>query len=253
MNLGAMLKDRNVLVTGASGGLGAHFAGLSARCGARVTLAARRASRLEALSEQLTDAGAAGVEIVELDVADHHAVERAIAAISQPIDVIVNNAGINEIAPAIDQDIAVFDRVLSTNLRGAWSVAQAGARRWKAEGRGGTIINIASILEARLLSGLAPYAISKAGLKKMTEALALEWARFGIRVNAISPGYVATDINAGYFESPAGQAMVKRIPLRRFGEPSDLDAPFLLLATEASRWMTGTMITVDGGHSLATL
>jgi NAD(P)-dependent dehydrogenase (short-subunit alcohol dehydrogenase family) len=127
------------------------------------------------------------------------------------------------------------------------------ARRWRAAKRGGVIVNIASILGFRVAGGVAAYAVSKAGVVQLTQAQALEWARFGIRVNALAPGYIATDINAAFFETEPGQAMVKRIPMRRLGEPEDLDGAFLLLATDASRWMTGATIPVDGGHLVSSL
>jgi NAD(P)-dependent dehydrogenase (short-subunit alcohol dehydrogenase family) len=253
MDLSALLRGKKVLVTGASSGLGAHFAKLSAKSGARVTIAARRKDRLEALAPELTELGASTVEVLALDVADENAVQRAVEGVSSQIDVLVNNAGVNEIGPAIDLEIETFDRILDTNLRGVWLMSVACARRWRREARGGSIVNIASILSSRLLPGLAPYSVSKAAAVKLTEAHALEWARYSIRVNAIAPGYMASEINEGFFESPAGQAMLKRIPLRRFGKSDDLDACFLLLATEASSWMTGATLTVDGGHTLSTL
>lgn len=252
MNLAEGLKGRHVLITGASSGLGEAFARLCARSGATVTLAARRKQRLDSLAEELRTGGAK-VSVIGLDVADETSVASAFGALNEPLDVLVNNAGTNMSGPAIDAGIDAFDAVMSTNLRGIWLMSVACARLWRDEGRGGSIINVASILSTQLASGLAAYAVSKAGVVKMTEALALEWARYGIRTNAISPGYIGTDINGGFLESVSGQAMLKRIPLRRFGSPDDLSAAFLLLATDASAWMTGTTITVDGGHSLATV
>ena len=129
----------------------------------------------------------------------------------------------------------------------------AAAERWRQAKRGGAIVNIASILGFRVSGGTAAYAVSKAGVVQMTQAHALEWARYGIRVNAIAPGYIETDINAGYFETEHGQATLKRIPMRRLGTPEDLDGAFLLLCSDASRWMTGATIPVDGGHLVSTL
>lgn len=248
MDLGARLNGHHVLVTGASGGLGEHFARLCAGLGARVTLAARRRERLEALVAELPGAAA-----ISLDVADEASVAAAFAALDAVPDVVVNNAGIAESGAAIDLDLSAFDRVVATNLRGVWLVSTAAARAWREAGRGGAIVNVASILGHRVAGAVAPYAVTKAGVVQMTAALALEWARYGIRVNALCPGYIATEINAGFFETEAGQAMLKRVPMRRLGRPQDLDGAFLLLATDASAWMTGTSIAVDGGHLVSSL
>jgi NAD(P)-dependent dehydrogenase (short-subunit alcohol dehydrogenase family) len=132
-------------------------------------------------------------------------------------------------------------------------MSSAAARRWRDAGRGGIIVNIASILGHRVVGGTAPYVVSKAGVVQMTEVLALEWARFGIRINALCPGYIATDINAAFFASEPGQQMIRRIPMRRLGRPEDLDGAFLLLATDASAWTTGTSVVVDGGHLVSSL
>lgn len=248
MDLGARMRDRHVLVTGASGGLGEHFARLCAGLGARVTLGARRRERVEAIAAELP-----GVRALALDVADEASVAAAFAGLPEPPDVVVNNAGIAESGAAIDLDSAAFDRVVATNLRGVWLVSTAAARAWRDARRGGAIVNVASILGHRVAGAVAPYAVTKAGVVQMTAALALEWARHGIRVNALCPGYVATEINAGFFETEAGQAMLKRVPMRRLGKPEDLDGAFLLMATDASAWMTGASIAVDGGHLVSSL
>jgi NAD(P)-dependent dehydrogenase (short-subunit alcohol dehydrogenase family) len=249
MDLGAKLNGKHILVTGASGGLGEHFARLAARCGAKVTVAARRREKLEALVAELGP----GARAVSLDVADEASVEATFAALDAPLDVLVNNAGIAGTSAALDTGPEEFDRILATNLRGVWLASTAAARAWRDAKQGGAIVNIASILGMRVAGGVAPYCVSKAGVVQMTKALALEWARHGIRVNALAPGYIGTDINAGFFASEAGQAMVKRIPMRRLGRPEELDGAFLLLATEASSWMTGTVLTVDGGHTVSSL
>ncbi|HEX8167667.1 MAG TPA: glucose 1-dehydrogenase [Beijerinckiaceae bacterium] len=256
MDLGAAIRGRRVFVTGASSGLGAHFAQTAARCGAAVAVGARRRDRLDVLLAELGEAGAAGAVAVDLDVTDEGSIERAFAAAEAaigPLDVLVNNAGIAEGGAALDTSPEEFDRVVATNLRGVWLMSVAAARRWRDAKRGGAIVNIASILGFRVSGGTSAYAVSKAGVVQMTEAHALEWARFGIRVNALAPGYIATDINAGFFETEHGQAMVKRIPMRRLGNPEDLDGAFLLLASDASGWMTGATIPVDGGHLVSTL
>jgi NAD(P)-dependent dehydrogenase (short-subunit alcohol dehydrogenase family) len=254
MDLGARLKNRHVLVTGASGGLGEHFARLCARCGAAVTVAARRRENLEALVRDLQATGASSAQFIELDVADASCVQRAFAALQgPPLDVLVNNAGIAGGGAAIDTPVEEFDRVVATNLRGVWLMAVAAAQRWRDAKRPGIIVNIASILGRRVVGGTAPYVISKAGVVHMTEVLALEWARFGIRVNSLAPGYVATSINADFFASEPGQQMIRRIPMRRLGQPEDLDGAFMLLATDASSWMTGSTVTIDGGHLVSSL
>jgi NAD(P)-dependent dehydrogenase (short-subunit alcohol dehydrogenase family) len=256
MDLGASIRNKHVFITGASGGLGAHFARALARCGAKVSVGARRRDRLDALIGELKAAGAAGAVAVDLNVAEEGSVARAFEAVEEalgPVDIVVNNAGIAEGTAAIDTPPEAFDRVIATNLRGVWLMSVAAARRWRDAKRGGAIVNIASILGFRVSGGTASYAVSKAGVVQMTEAHALEWARYGIRVNAIAPGYIETDINAGYFETEHGQATLKRIPMRRLGQPEDLDGVLLLLASDASRWMTGATIPVDGGHLVSTL
>jgi NAD(P)-dependent dehydrogenase (short-subunit alcohol dehydrogenase family) len=242
------LDGKTVLITGASSGLGAHFAGVAVRAGAQVILAARRTERLAASVAGLGTAARA----LALDVTAEASIAACLAA-AGPVDVLVNNAGIAETEAAIETTSASFDRVMETNLRGAFLMAQAFARARIAARAPGSIINIASILGFRVAGGVASYAISKAGIVQMTKALALEWARHGIRVNALAPGYIATEINAGYFQSEAGAAMLKRVPMRRLGEPGELDGPFLLLASDASSFMTGATIPVDGGHLVSTL
>lgn len=253
MDLGSRLKGRHLLVTGASGGLGEHFARVGARCGASVTVAARRVDRLQALVEELRGSGAEEARAIALDVAGETSVEAAFAGLERPVDVLVNNAGIAGTGAAIDTPAEEFDRIIATNLRGVWLMSTVAARLWRDARRTGIIVNIASVLGFRVAAGTAPYVVSKAGVVQMTKALALEWAKHGIRVNALAPGYIATDINAAFFESEAGQAMIKRIPMRRLGRPEDLDGAFLLLATDASAWMTGSTIAVDGGHLVSSL
>jgi len=252
MNLAAGLAGRHVLVTGASSELGEHFAKLVARAGARVTVAARRRDRLDALAAVLAELGSPEVRAVELDVTDPASVEAALAA-AGPIDVLVNNAGISDGRPALDVPLDLYDAVLDTNLKGVWLLSTGAARAWRAAGQRGVIVNIASILSFRVTGAVPVYAASKAAVMQLTSALALEWARFGIRVNALAPGYIATEMNGAFFESDAGQAMIKRIPMRRLGQPADLDGAFLLLASDASAWMTGTCIAVDGGHLVSSL
>lgn len=236
------LDGRRALVTGASGGLGAHFARTLHAAGAEVVLAARRVDACAAIAAELGPRASA----MALDVT-------APAGLDQPFDILVNNAGIAGTRPFLEQTAEDWDRVVDVNLRGAFLVAQAVARGMVARGTGGAIVNIASILASRIIPGVAGYTAAKAGLVHLTRHMAVELARHAIRVNAIAPGYVASDINRGFFETPAGQAMVKRIPQRRLGEPRDLDGALLLLCSEAGRHMTGSVVTVDGGHSVGSL
>ena len=178
--------------------------------------------------------------------------QRAVAA-AGPLDIVVNNAGIATTKPALETDEAAWQQVIDTNLSGAFRVARAAAKAMVEAGRGGTIINIASILAFRVAKQVPAYVAAKAGLVKLTEALALELASRGIRVNAIAPGYIETDLNREFLRSPSGQAMQARIALRRFGTAADLDGALLLLASDAGAYITGATIVVDGGHGLAWL
>ena len=248
------LHGRHALVTGASSGLGRHFAGTLARAGARVSLAARRA---EALADTVAAVEAGGGQTLAtvMDVTERASVAAAFAAAEARfgrVDILVNNAGIAAPAAALDLAEADWDAVLDTNLKGVFLAAQEGARRMAATG-GGSIVNIASILGLRVAGGVAAYAASKAGVVQLTKSLALEWARHGIRVNAIAPGYVETEMNAEFFASDAGRAMIRRVPQRRLGRAQDLDGALLLLASEAGRYMTGSVVAVDGGHLVSGL
>lgn len=255
MSLNFDLSDRPALITGASGGLGAHFARTLAAHGAPVALAARRSERLQALARDIEAVGGRAVAVA-MDVTDASSVARAFATVEAalgPVRVLINNSGIATPGAAIETSEEDWDRVLDTNLKGAFLVAREGARRMVAAGASGSIINIASILGFRVGVGLASYAASKAGLKQLTRALALELARSRIRVNAIAPGYIETDMNREFFASEPGLAMIRRIPQRRLGQPEDLDGVLLLLASDASDFMTGATLVVDGGHLVSGL
>jgi len=249
------VKDRVALVTGASSGLGAHFARMLADEGASVVLAARRVEVLDALKAEI-EADGGKAQTVALDVSDEGSVEAAFAALDArgiALDIVVNNAGISGTAPAISMSADDWDSVVDTNLKGVFLVAQAAARRMREAKRGGSIVNVASILGHRVAGNVAAYAASKAGVVHLTEALALEWARYGIRVNSLCPGYIETDLNRDFFATEPGLALIKRIPQRRLGAPSDLDGALLLLASDAGRYMTGSSIVVDGGHLVSSL
>jgi NAD(P)-dependent dehydrogenase (short-subunit alcohol dehydrogenase family) len=249
------LDGKLVLVTGASSGLGRHFACRLASAGARVALAARRTELLEHIVADIVSTGGQAFA-VHLDVTDSSSVRdcfEGIAAQAGVPDVVVSNAGLTVTKPILEQDESDWDRVIDTNLKGCWLVGTEAARRMKAESKGGSLINVASILGERVAGGVAPYAISKAGVIQTTKAMALELARYGIRVNALLPGYLVTDLNRDFLNSEAGQRLCARIPSRRFGELTDLDGPLLLLASDAGRAMSGATLAVDGAHLVSSL
>lgn len=244
------LSGRRALVTGASSGLGRHFAGVLARCGAEVVLAARRADALDAVRAEIAAAGGRAA-CTTLDVTDDASVARAFEG--DVFDIVINNAGVTHDGPALRAGMADWLRVIDTDLNGVFRVARAAAERMVAEGRGGSIVNVASILGLRVAGHLSAYATAKAGVVQLSRALALEWARHGIRVNALCPGYVETDLNRDFFASEAGQALIRRVPQRRLGRATDLDGPLLLLVSDAGAFVTGAELVVDGGHLVSSL
>jgi 3-oxoacyl-[acyl-carrier protein] reductase len=246
------LTGRTALVTGASQGLGQRFARVLAEHGAKVALAARQVEKLDALADAIEADGGKAVSVA-LDVTDRGMIEAALDEAEKvlgPVDILINNAGIAVSKAVLDQSEADWDRVLDTNLKGAFFVAQAAARRMAARG-GGAIVNIASVLAFEVVGHLAPYAAAKGGLWQLTRSMALELARKNVRVNALAPGYIVTEINRDFLETEAGQRLLQHVPQRRFGKPEDLDGPLLLLASEAGRYMTGSVVTADGGFMLA--
>lgn len=249
------LDGKVALVTGASSGLGLHFARVLARAGASVVLAARRGERVAQLAADLAAAGARATAVA-LDVTSVASVGACfdeLAVTAGVPDVVVNNAGMTVTKPLLAMDEADWDQVMDTNLKGSWLVATEAARRLVNAGKPGCVVNVASILGERVAGGVAPYAISKAGVLQATKAMALELARHGIRVNALLPGYIASDLNREFLTSEAGERLRARIPSRRFGELADLDGPLLLLASDAGAAMTGATLTVDRGHLVSSL
>ncbi|TLU70925.1 SDR family NAD(P)-dependent oxidoreductase [Lichenicoccus roseus] len=245
------LQGKTAFVTGASGGLGAHFAATLASCGAEVILGARRADALADVAGAIRETGGR-CSTLALDVTDAASLAAAAPSFAQ-VDILVNNAGIVRESAFLEHDAADWDAVLDTNVKGMFLATQAVAGAMKAAGRGGSVINIASIVGLRQSGNIVSYAVSKAAAIQLTKVSALELARYGIRVNALAPGYIETDINREFWDSDSGRAMIRRIPQRRLGQANDLDGALILLASDASRYMTGAVIEIDGGHLCSTL
>lgn len=247
------LEGRTALVTGASSGIGLHLAGVLAKAGAAVALGARRKERVDAAARDLAAQGhrAAGVK---LDVTRTESIpaafDEAQRLLGAPVDVLINNAGVLYLKRFLDQQPDEIGRVLDTNLKGSFLVAQEAARRMVAIGRG-AIVNIASTAGLRAGATLSSYSASKAGLIHLTQVMALELAHKGIRVNALCPGNIETEMQQPFVEAGFDESMRKRTPQRRFGKPEDLDGPTLLLASDAGRYMTGSVLVVDGGQVLS--
>ena len=247
------LKGRTAFVTGASSGLGRHFAHALANAGAKVALAARRVERLHESVEAIESKGGSAVAI-ELDVTDPDAIapafERAEQALG-PVTIAVPAAGVTARAFFTDTTEEQWRHVMGTNLDGVWRTAQEAARRMQANKTGGSIITIASVLSFAIVKSVSPYAASKAAIIQLTRAMALELARDNIRVNALAPGYFSTELNEDYLKSETGLSLVEKFPMKRIGEMSELDGPLLLLASDAGSFMTGSVITIDGGALLS--
>ncbi|MBU0785027.1 MAG: SDR family oxidoreductase [Gammaproteobacteria bacterium] len=249
------MQGKLALVTGASSGLGKHFALVLAQAGATVLLSARNVEKLQQVLGQIQAEGGTAFAVA-MDVSKSSSVNAAMAQIVQQYgvpDVLVNNAGQSIAKPMLEQTEEDWDQILDTNLKGCWLVATELARALAAAGKPGSIVNIASILGERVGGAVGPYAISKAGLVQATKAMALELARYNIRVNAILPGYVATDMNSEFLAGELGDKLRKRIPTRQFCELSDLTGPLLLLASNAGAGMTGACVAVDRGHLVSAL
>jgi NAD(P)-dependent dehydrogenase (short-subunit alcohol dehydrogenase family) len=243
------------LVTGASSGIGRHFAALLAAAGVKVALAARRVERLAELAREIAAAGGQSLPIA-CDVTRSDDVAAAVAAAENelgPLTLLVNNAGVVVSKPLFEHTEADWDHVIDTNLKGAWLMAREFAQHLVGLKRPGRIINISSVLSFRTIGRVPAYCAAKAGLTHLTHVLAMELARFGILVNALAPGYVETDFNRAFFQTEPGKALISRIPLKRLGQTEDLDGALLFLASPASAYVTGTVISVDGGHGVAAI
>ena len=256
MDIGQLfrLDNKTVFITGASSGIGKHCALLLAQAGAKVAVGSRRIAQLQAVVDEITQLGGQA-KAFELDVTNNKSVVKCfdeMTSWSLPT-IVINNAGMSINRKLLDQTEEDWDRVIDTNLKGSWLVATEAARRMVARNVSGSIVNIASVLGERVIGGVAPYVISKAGVIQSTKVMALELARHHIRVNALLPGYVITDLNRDFLLSEAGQKILARIPSRRFNHLEDLNGPLLLLASDASKTMAGATIAVDGGHLISGL
>lgn len=247
------LEGKVALVAGASSGIGAHFARALAKAGAKVVLGARRVERIQSLADDIKAETGSDTLAVSLDVTDRASVKAAFDAAQDvfgTVTVVCNNAGIAAPNWALEDTEEDYDHTMNTNLKGMWHVAQEAAQRMVEAGSGGSIINTASILGLGVGATQLLYATSKAGVVQMTRSMAIEWQRFGIRVNALCPGYFKTEINDTYLESELGQKMISRTPAKRAGKLEELVPPMLMLASESSSFVTGVALPVDGAHSV---
>lgn len=247
------LEGRVALVTGASSGIGRHCAMVLAAAGARVALSARRMDRLEALSSEIRSSGGVA-EPIAADVTCSSDVAIAFDAAEArlgPVTVVVNNAGVPANQWFAKTTDAEWRAVLDVNLDGVFRVAREAAQRMQRHGQGGSIVNVASVLGLGVLKAVAPYAASKAAVIQLTKAMALELARDSIRVNALAPGYVVTELNEAFLTGEAGRRLMSKVPMGRPASLSELDGPLLLLASDAGAYMTGSVLTVDGGTLLS--
>jgi NAD(P)-dependent dehydrogenase (short-subunit alcohol dehydrogenase family) len=249
------LEGKVALVTGASSGFGLHFAHMLSRAGAKVILAARRTDLIQAEADKINAAGGEAIAVT-MDVTSSQSIADALDEIEGAfgvVTVVINNAGITIPKLLLDLSDDEWNRVIDTNLNGVAFVTREAARRMIAADTGGSIVNIASILAERVQKALTNYAASKAAVVQFTKTAALELAQYNIRVNALCPGYFQTELNGAWFKTQDGQALIKRIPQRRTGNLEELNGPLLLLASDAGSLMTGSAVTVDGGHVLSDL
>jgi NAD(P)-dependent dehydrogenase (short-subunit alcohol dehydrogenase family) len=257
MGIEVNFEGKIALITGASSGLGARFAKVLAMAGAQVVLASRRIDRLKELRAEIEAEGGAA-HVVTLDVTDYASIKSAIAHAETeagPIDILINNSGVSTTQRLVDVTPEDYAYVMDTNQRGAFFVAQETAKRMIARYKGDPkkqqrIINIASVAGLRVLPQIGIYCVSKAAVVQMTKAMALEWGKYGINVNAICPGYIQTEINQEHFNSEFGRQLIETLPRKRIGQPEDLDGILLLLAAEESRFLNGTIVTADDGLSV---
>lgn len=248
----AELSGEVAFITGASGGLGAHFARLLAKNGAAVAITARRVDKIQALADEINAAGGSAIAL-PLDVAEAESIGPALDAAAEqlgPISILINNAGVGGEGLALDLSIEDFDSTFAVNVRGTFFAAREAAKRMIAAKVEGRIVNIGSIASHTVLPGLSAYCGSKSAVAMLTKSLAREWARRGLAVNALCPGYIETAINDAWWPTEGGQKQLKGFPRRRLMDASDLDAAFLMLAGPAARAITGSVITVDDGQSL---
>ena len=249
------VADEVALVTGASSGIGLHLAEVLAAAGAKVALAARRTDRLEQACAAIRERGGSCLAVA-LDVTDRDSIVAALSSVEAglgPLSVLVNNAGVVVSKPFFEHTEEDWDHVVDTNLKGAWIMAREFAHHLVERKHGGCIINIASVLSTRTIARVPSYLAAKAGLLHLNGAMAMELARYNIRVNAIAPGYVITDFNRDFLMSEAGLKLAARVPMKRVGQVEDLGGALLFLASPASAYMTGACLAVDGGHGIAAI
>ncbi|NYT85434.1 SDR family NAD(P)-dependent oxidoreductase [Pollutimonas harenae] len=249
------LDGKVALVTGAAGGLGEHFSRTLGAAGAKVVVVGRRLQPLQDLASQLQKENIQALAL-SMDVTDPASVKAGFDQAQAEfglINVVVSNAGAATDKPALTLSTEEWSQVVDINLKGSWVICSEAARRLVDASQPGSLINVTSILGHRVAGSVLPYTTSKAGLEHMTRAMALEWARYGIRVNALAPGYISTPLNSEFFASDLGKALIRRIPQRRLGTPADLEGALLLLASDASAYMTGSSIVLDGGHLQSSL
>jgi len=247
------LHGKTALVTGASSGLGQHFARVLANAGAKVVLAARRLDRLQQVEAEIRAEGGQAFAVA-LDVTDRASITKAFDAAEAalgPVTILVNNAGVPAGSYFLKMSESDWRSVLDVNLDGVFRVGQEAAQRMSERRSGGSIVNVASITAFGVLKAIAAYSASKAAVVSLTKSMALELARDRIRVNALAPGYFSTELNNAFLTSDAGRRLLSRVPMERAGRVEELDGPLLLLASDAGAFMTGSVITIDGGHMLA--